>query len=51
MNDSPSVTEVAELLRELRRLTALGQDADPAEREAFLERKRQILARIEQAKR
>lgn len=48
---SPSVREVTELLRELRRLTGQGPGADPVEREAFLERKRDILARIERAER
>lgn len=51
MPDAPSVREVTGLLRELRRITRQGAEADPADREAFLERKREILERIERAQR
>lgn len=49
-DDSPSVKEIAELLRELRRLTEQGPGVDPDEREAFLARKKDLLERIERAK-
>lgn len=48
--EPPTVSEVAGLLRELRRLTEAGVSADPAEREAFLAAKRDLLARIEAAR-
>lgn len=47
--DRPTVHEVAELVRRLRRLSELGPDADPAERDAVLAAKRELLARIEEA--
>jgi hypothetical protein len=46
----PTVAEIAALTAELRRLSNLGRDADPAEREAFLVRKRELLGRIEEPK-
>lgn len=49
--ERPSVAEIAELTARLRRLTRAGVSADPAEREAFLVAKRELLARIEEADR
>jgi hypothetical protein len=46
----PTASEIAALLRELRRLTA-SRPIDPVEREAWLAKKRELLARIEHAER
>jgi hypothetical protein len=48
---APSVQEIAEVTAELRRVLELGSAADPAEREAVLAAKRELLARIEEADR
>lgn len=50
-DESPTVSEVAELVRELRRLTRAGVGADPVEREVFLTAKRELLDRIEASQR
>lgn len=50
-DEPPSVHEIAALLHELRRLTEQGSGADPAEREAFLARKKEFLERIERSQR
>jgi hypothetical protein len=47
--DTPSIREIAELTARLRRLSAVGSDADPAERAAFLTDKDALIARIEAA--
>jgi hypothetical protein len=47
--DWPTVQEIAELTAELRRLSQLSWDVDPAERAAFLAAKRELLGRIEEA--
>ena len=44
--DPPSFREVADLVARLRRLTAAGRDADPAEQAAFLADKDALIARI-----
>ena len=49
--DIPSIREIAELTARLRRLSAAGRDADPAERAAFLADKDALIARIEAANR
>ena len=49
--DVPSIREIAELTARLRRLSAAGRDADPAERAAFLADKDALIARIEAANR
>lgn len=46
-----TVREIADLTARLRRITQAGPAADPAEREAFLVAKRELLARIEEASR
>lgn len=48
---APTVQEIAELTARLRRLAQAGPAVDPAEREAFLTDKRELLARIEEATR
>ena len=50
-DDVPSVREIAELTARLRRLSAAGRYADPAERAAFLADKDALIARIEAANR
>ena len=50
-DDAPTVAEIAELTARLRRLSAAGRDADPAERAAFLADKDALIARIEAANR
>ena len=50
-DDTPSIREIAELTARLRRLSAAGRDADPAERAAFLADKDALIARIETANR
>ena len=49
-DDTPSIREIAELTARLRRLSAAGRDADPAERAAFLADKDALIARIEAAR-
>lgn len=49
--NGPTVKEIAELTARLRRITEAGSDVDPAEREAALAAKRELLARIEEATR
>jgi hypothetical protein len=51
MSAGPTIAEIAEMTRELQRLTRLGRDADPAELAAYQARKREVLARIEEANR
>lgn len=48
---APTVKEIAELTARLRRISQAGPAADPAERDAFLTDKRELLARIEEATR
>lgn len=43
--DRPSIRDVRDLLRDLR---TVSESSDPAEREAFLARKRAMLAAIDQ---
>ena len=50
-DDTPSIREIAELTARLRRLSAAGRAADPAERAAFLADKDALIARIETATR
>ena len=50
-DDVPSVREIAELTARLRRLSAAGRYADPAEQAAFLADKDALIARIEAANR
>ena len=47
--DMPSIREIAELTARLRRLSAAGRYADPAERAACLADKDALIARIEAA--
>ena len=49
--DMPSIREIAELTARLRRLSAAGRYADPAERAALLADKHALIARIEAANR
>ena len=42
----PSIREITELTARLRRLSAAGRDADPAERAAFLADKDALIERI-----
>lgn len=44
-----SAADIAELTARLRRITQAGPAVEPAEREAFLFAKRELLARIEAA--
>ncbi len=48
-DNKPSIREIADLTARLRRLSAAGRDADPAERAAFLADKDALIARIEAA--
>lgn len=50
MTAAPTVKEIAELTAWLRRIQQLGSAVDPTERDAFLVAKRDILARIEEAR-
>ena len=50
-DEVPSVREIAELTARLRRLSAAGRYADPAERAAVLADKDALIARIEVANR
>jgi hypothetical protein len=50
-HDTPSIREIAELTARLRRLSAAGRAADPAERAAFLADKDALTARIQTATR
>ena len=45
---APTAAEIAELAARIRRISELGPDADPAERAAVLEAKRELLARLEE---
>jgi hypothetical protein len=44
---APTVQEIAEVTARLRRIQQLGAAADPVERAAAIEAKRDLLARIE----
>lgn len=44
--DTPSIREITELTARLRRLSAAGRDAEPAERAAFLAEKDALIERI-----
>ena len=43
----PTATEIADLTAWLRRLVEAGRDVDPDEINAYLDAKRELLARIE----
>lgn len=44
--DPPSIREITELIARLRRLSAAGRGADPADRAAFLADKDALIERI-----